>query len=647
MGCSNSKGLPANPDGAFVDEIGEAHIKGEPVSDLKNGNWLFRSPQETAANTKGRSSSTVDDPFALTDEGDSSDTTGNVHGTIWRVVKGLDGEDTFIKLWACVEDGMVKYYRSEPTLTTRAMGYLNLHVSRIIPPLTDAEKVKDIYGHTMFLLTLAEQVESFEPAGSPTNASKDSTRSSSGSLKSMMTRSNSKSTSTMGATEFVLALDTETKLDKWAKAIQMGINGEKQPPTYLGHNLSENSSTAGTVSKSASKLVTYPFKSGTMKKKAIGKKLMGIRNWKVRYFKLEAGDLRYYRDKSYKSSSLKGFLSLKDSPSLASTQNEDLSSINIPVPVGSGELVCKCSSEIDALDWIEKINESIKVSKQQAAEAQENGNSSGKSKGKKKRKVIALQSSTTSNENGGMGSRVWKKQAETAKTLEDAVKNHFLFKSMGDFSSLLDALQPSFCHTGDCIIWQGDEGDLFYILEKGECEVVKNGTTLSFKQRAGTAFGELALIHGAPRACTIRATQNCKMWSMNRSTFRKILNDMEEKMIETQKVFLKKIKLFQDLSDTVLGTIAKSMKILIFKEGEKIIKQNEIGEQFYMIRSGEVMVSQTQKGEEKELVRCKAGDSFGELALMHDEPRKATVTALEDVECFALERSIFNEVLGR
>ena len=149
--------------------------------------------------------------------------------------------------------------------------------------------------------------------------------------------------------------------------------------------------------------------------------------------------------------------------------------------------------------------------------------------------VIALRSSNTDNDQHEK-LRVWNKSADTVKVLKDAVKNHFLFKSMNNFKTLMDALQPSFCHTGDCIIWQEDQGDLFYILEKGECEVVKNGTTLSFKQRAGTGFGELALIHGAPRACTIRATQGCKLWGLDRNTFRKILSDMEEDMLKTQKV---------------------------------------------------------------------------------------------------------------
>ena len=93
----------------------------------------------------------------------------------------------------------------------------------------------------------------------------------------------------------------------------------------------------------------------------------------------------YNGEKAVKTSSLKGFLSLKDSPSLATTEKGDLSCINIPVPAGSGELICRCSSEMEALDWMEKINESIKTSKQQSASGEELGK--GGAKGKKKRKV--------------------------------------------------------------------------------------------------------------------------------------------------------------------------------------------------------------------------------------------------------------------
>jgi len=295
---------------------------------------------------------------------------------------------------------------------------------RIIPPLTDAEKIVEIYGHSMHQLSVVETTESTStsPPPSPTNIGGDGARPSSPSASSPTSRTSSNSinliakmtsrkseTKKIVSTEFIIALDTEQKLDRWSHAIQQGINGEvscggraknihnifafaaqhttnkKLPPLpftqihspcFLGHNSNLEHPTSSTVVKTANKLITYPYKKGLMRKKAIGKKLLGVRNWKKRYFKLEAGDLRYYREKSFKSSSLKGFVSLKDSPDFATTggggggdskskskSKQDLSCILVPVTDGSGILECRCESEIEALDWMEKINETIKLAR--------------------------------------------------------------------------------------------------------------------------------------------------------------------------------------------------------------------------------------------------------------------------------------------
>lgn len=77
------------------------------------------------------------------------------------------------------------------------------------------------------------------------------------------------------------------------------------------------------------------------------------------------------------------------------------------------------------------------------------------------------------------------------------------------------------------------------------------------------------------------------------------------------------------------------MRIQYFQENEDIIKVHEIGDVFYIIHSGHAQVSIEQKMEntvEKvQMVPVKqlhTGDSFGELALINDKPRAATVTAI-------------------
>tara|TARA_B110000971_G_scaffold79298_1_gene81425 strand:- start:147 stop:521 length:375 start_codon:yes stop_codon:yes gene_type:complete len=124
MGCSNSKstnGIKSNSDGGFVAEI-EAAPLGQPTGSTSAGNWLFHE-SPSSRNLK-------DDLWDLDDGLDDRQDLPNVHGTLWRVVNGENNENTFIKLWATVEEGMLKYYKSKPKLTDRAMGYINLSVSR-------------------------------------------------------------------------------------------------------------------------------------------------------------------------------------------------------------------------------------------------------------------------------------------------------------------------------------------------------------------------------------------------------------------------------------------------------------------------------------------------------------------------------------
>lgn len=67
-----------------------------------------------------------------------------------------------------------------------------------------------------------------------------------------------------------------------------------------------------------------------------------------------------------------------------------------------------------------------------------------------------------------------------------------------------------------------------------------------------------------------------------------------------------------------------------------------MGSRFYIIKEGEAIV--TKDG--KEVNRLFRADFFGERALLRDEPRGATVTALTDMQLLVLDRHTFNAILG-
>lgn len=77
------------------------------------------------------------------------------------------------------------------------------------------------------------------------------------------------------------------------------------------------------------------------------------------------------------------------------------------------------------------------------------------------------------------------------------------------------------------------------------------------------------------------------------------------------------------------------------------MEQGQPGDNFFFIYSGEAIVTKTQDdGEPEQVGTLKRGDYFGELALLTDQPRAATITAKGDVVCSCLSPQAFIRLLG-
>jgi MFS family permease len=100
---------------------------------------------------------------------------------------------------------------------------------------------------------------------------------------------------------------------------------------------------------------------------------------------------------------------------------------------------------------------------------------------------------------------------------------------------------------------------------------------------------------------------------------------------------LSSIPLFRPLGPAMLEELASHLVPLEREAGEAIVRQGELGDRFYVVAEGIVDVSvDGQPGPALE-----AGDHFGEIALLHDVPRTATVRARTAVRLLALDREIF------
>jgi putative ABC transport system ATP-binding protein len=105
---------------------------------------------------------------------------------------------------------------------------------------------------------------------------------------------------------------------------------------------------------------------------------------------------------------------------------------------------------------------------------------------------------------------------------------------------------------------------------------------------------------------------------------------------------LQQYPLFKELTPSVLAGVADRMSLKRFSDGTDIVRQGEIGTDFYVIAQGMVEVNSSGKV----LSHLGAGQFFGEVALLTEQPRNATVKAIGDVACFLLNKEDFQAVVS-
>lgn len=100
--------------------------------------------------------------------------------------------------------------------------------------------------------------------------------------------------------------------------------------------------------------------------------------------------------------------------------------------------------------------------------------------------------------------------------------------------------------------------------------------------------------------------------------------------------------LFRGIAEATKKQIIEAMFERKVRAGEDIIRQGDLGDNFYVVESGSFAILIEGAGE---VNRCGPGQSFGELALMYNQPRQATVRALEDSCVWGLDGATFRKVI--
>ncbi|XP_067671089.1 cAMP-dependent protein kinase regulatory subunit isoform X1 [Haliotis asinina] len=245
--------------------------------------------------------------------------------------------------------------------------------------------------------------------------------------------------------------------------------------------------------------------------------------------------------------------------------------------------------------------------------------------------------------------KVVPKDYKTMAALSKAISKNVLFCHLDDNerSDIFDAMFPVHRHAGEVIIQQGDEGDNFYVLDQGEVDIYVNGEHVTTIGEGGS-FGELALIYGTPRAATVKAKSDVKLWGIDRDSYRRILMGSTIRKRKMYEEFLGKVSILENLDKWERLTVADALEPVMFEDGEEIVRQGEPGEDFFIILEGQAAVLQRRSDNEEpvEVGRLGTSDYFGEIALLLDRPRAATVVSRGPLKCVKMDRGRFERVLG-
>ena len=242
--------------------------------------------------------------------------------------------------------------------------------------------------------------------------------------------------------------------------------------------------------------------------------------------------------------------------------------------------------------------------------------------------------------------------------LRSAVAHNFLFSHLDDeqASLVLGALQERKVPAKDIrVIVQGDTGDFFYVVESGGFDIYVSSTgklepgpqgmgMRVASSGPGSSFGELALMYNAPRAATVISAEPSVLWQLDRITFRRILMDSAFQRRRMYESFLETVPLFSALTPYERSKIADALETTKYPAHSTIIREGDAGDKFYILEAGEAEV--VKRGVQGRVRGYGKGDYFGELALLDEKPRAASVVSVTEVKVATLSKDGFQRLLG-
>ncbi|MBN1484666.1 MAG: cyclic nucleotide-binding domain-containing protein [Chloroflexia bacterium] len=208
------------------------------------------------------------------------------------------------------------------------------------------------------------------------------------------------------------------------------------------------------------------------------------------------------------------------------------------------------------------------------------------------------------------------------------------------------------------IIVEGEEGEHLYLIVEGQARVTTldraGRRTLLAVLEVGDFFGEGSMFTGQPRSATVQALGDCWTLQLPRDALRQELQAAPALRAALYKAHrsrqivtgLSRVPLFSTLPREQRLALAQHLRPRSYARQTVIIRENEEDASLFLITWGQAAVVQHHDtAQEQALTTLEAGDFFGEMALLMQRPRSATIWALSRLEALELAEADFRQFL--
>ena len=236
----------------------------------------------------------------------------------------------------------------------------------------------------------------------------------------------------------------------------------------------------------------------------------------------------------------------------------------------------------------------------------------------------------------------------------------FRFLSDEHFAALEPLLKEEHYDFGDTIVKQDDAADAFYILTNGRARAIKvkpDGEEIPLGVlKPGDNFGEAALAEGGRRMATVRCSTTVDVLRIDRADFLALVAQVPDirhyiEMIGRNRAvqsFLYQFTNFGRLPAPALRSMIDKLVPVGFSKGSLIIREGDPAGPLFVIQKGRARAFSNGNGNKQlNLAFYREGDFFGELSILNNAPRAASVEAFTDCQLFALEPSAVIDLRNR